>query len=216
MPDASAVEAIGVLAPGVRRFGIARGQFSLGDLIVAILEQTGPAHLTISTWTAGIRDARSVEWLLQDGRIKSLRLIVDRSFRFRQPKYADEVERIFGAGAVRETACHAKFALIEGGGLRICVRSSMNLNRNRRFEQFDLDEGDPVYSVFAEFADEVFSVAPEGLSADRKLVDRAFREIMPPGEREQPTDLDAAETDMLVRLAIAEPVEQLVSELFDG
>ena len=47
----SAAEAIAQLErDGTELVGLTRGQFSLSDLIEAILNKTGPASLSISTW----------------------------------------------------------------------------------------------------------------------------------------------------------------------
>ena len=48
----TAFEAIGPLEPGCEIFGFTKGQFSLMDLITAILSQTGPASVDISTCTS--------------------------------------------------------------------------------------------------------------------------------------------------------------------
>ena len=48
----SAQNAVGILEPGIELYGLTMGQFSLIDLILAVLRQTGPAHMTVSTWTA--------------------------------------------------------------------------------------------------------------------------------------------------------------------
>jgi hypothetical protein len=50
---ASAAEAIAQLErDGTELVGLSRGQFSLADLQVAVIDRTGPAALSISTWTA--------------------------------------------------------------------------------------------------------------------------------------------------------------------
>ena len=48
----SARQAIGQLARGMELYILTYGQFSLIDALIAIVEQTGPADVTLSTWTA--------------------------------------------------------------------------------------------------------------------------------------------------------------------
>ena len=47
-PIASAHETIGVLTPGCRVIGVNKCQFSLIDLVMAVIEQIGPSGLTAS------------------------------------------------------------------------------------------------------------------------------------------------------------------------
>lgn len=177
-PDGMADSAIGLIEPGFRIFGMTRGQFSLIDLIRAILRQTGPAHLCVSTWTAGIRDVDNVEFLVTRGDILGLQLIVDRSFTSRQPEYARKVVQVFGEQAIRCTRTHAKFAIIRNDKWDITVRSSMNLNRNPRFEQFDIDD-DPALADFLQaHVDEMCELMPAGLYHKTNVVDSAFGRAM--------------------------------------
>jgi len=160
---ASAVEALGPLEPGCRVIGVTKGQFSLLDLIRAVLDQTGPADLTVSTWTVGVRDADNAEFLATMGAIRSLRFLVDRSFVRRQPEYARRLVESFGVKAIRATNTHAKFAMIAAGDWRIVIRSSMNLNRNPRFEQFDLDDDPAIFDFFERHVSEMEELMPPGL-----------------------------------------------------
>jgi hypothetical protein len=54
---ASAGDIIGPIAPGNDICGVTNGQFSLVDIIEHLLSQTGPADVSIATWTMGIYDA---------------------------------------------------------------------------------------------------------------------------------------------------------------
>ena len=46
----TASQAIGIIEKNTDTFCLTYGQFSLIDALLAILDQTGPAHVTISTW----------------------------------------------------------------------------------------------------------------------------------------------------------------------
>lgn len=159
---------------GCRVFGFTKGQFSLLDLVKAVGLKTGPVHLTISTWTAGSRDTENVGMLRDQGLFLSLRLLVDRSFATRQAQYCETVRRVFGDEAIRCTRTHAKFALLRNDTWNVVIRSSMNLNRNPRFEQFDIDD-DPVLADFLQaHCDEMSETMPAGLAQPTRVVDAAF------------------------------------------
>lgn len=148
--------------------GLTYGQFSLLDLIDAALEITGPADVTISTWSAGFYDVEAAERFRDSGRIRSIRFIMDSSAKRGQATVGD-VGEIFGRETVRATRSHAKFALIVNAEWSVLITSSMNLNLNPRCEQFEMTDDPERAAVFAAFADAVFAELPEGDTEDRKL-----------------------------------------------
>lgn len=162
------------LTPGGRLIGLTKGQFSMIDLIKALLTVTGPAHMTLSTWTAGVRDTENVGFLVERGDLLSLRLLIDRSFPTRQPKYVAGVLRVFGEDAIRVSNTHAKFCILRNERWAVCVRSSMNLNRNRRFENFDIDDNAEICDHFEALVDELGEKMPPGLTPPHAEVERVF------------------------------------------
>jgi hypothetical protein len=173
-PFANARDAIGALSPGVRVVGLTKGQFSMLDMLSAVLEQTGPADVTVSTWTQGKAEMEGVAGLLRTHQITRFRLLVDRSFATRHPGYVKRIHAIAGPASVRQTKTHAKFALISGGDYRITIRTSMNFNHNPRLEQFDLDDDPVIYDFFAAAVEEVFAVVPAGLDVASSKVEAGF------------------------------------------
>lgn len=155
---------------GKRVIGLTGGQFSLIDLLEALLEVTGPADVVVATWTAGVRDAALASELNRTGKIRSMRLVVDRSFSGRQPQYVARVEEMFGREAIRVTQTHAKFLVIQNDEWNVLVQTSMNLNRNSRVESFAIDEDQALCSWW-------MSAAVEPLWAD-------LSPGMRPGEKE--------------------------------
>lgn len=183
-PTATALDAIGRLEPGDRLVGMTKGQFSLLDLIRAVLRSTGPAHLTVSTWTTGIRDAENARLLVSRGDLLSLRLLTDRSFPSRQPKYCAAIIRTFGADSIWCTRTHAKFALIRNDQWNVVIRSSMNLNRNPRFEQFDLDDDAEMADWFEAHVSEIAETMKPGLDFTTHEADVAFERALGGGVSE--------------------------------
>lgn len=76
----SAADAVGEIGPGCEIFGLSKGDYSLIDLIEHALGATGPADVVISTWTAAGSDIEFARGLMTDGRVLSLRFVVDYTF----------------------------------------------------------------------------------------------------------------------------------------
>jgi hypothetical protein len=177
-PVGDAQRAIGKLSPGVAVTGITKGQFSLLELVRAILDQTGPAHVVISTWTFGIRDAEMAAWLVRPGGpMLSLRFLVDRHFESREPKYCARIRQLFGPDSIVLSVVHAKFATIKNDQWQIAVRSSMNLNRNPRWEQFDINDCPRRVAFFDGVVAELQSIQGTGFDSDPVKVDIGFQRV---------------------------------------
>ena len=156
----SAGEHVGPITHGINLVGLFKGQWSLADLIVHALDATGPAHLTISTWTAGGADLEHFYRLLTSEQILSLRWLVDFSFPSRQPGYCLRLVDLFGTDAVRVTANHAKFTIIRNDEWDLIITTTANLNKNARLEHFYIHDDKAIADWFAVLADELFAEAP--------------------------------------------------------
>jgi hypothetical protein len=138
--DQSAITSIGKLEPGFNIFCLNKGQFSIINVIEAMLLQTGTADVIISTWTAADAEISKAFSFLQNERINNLHWIVDRSFPTRQKKYYDTLVSKFGLDSVSMTNSHAKFILISNNDWKIVIRTSMNLNENKRLEFWEASD----------------------------------------------------------------------------
>ncbi|MGH8545430.1 MAG: hypothetical protein ACREX3_17750 [Gammaproteobacteria bacterium] len=157
---AAAQSVIGSLAAGDEVTGLTYGQFSLIDIIEHVLTQTGPAHVTVATWTMGIYDENRAAGFCADGRIQSIRWLVDPSFFSRRPELAGRLIEAFGPDNFRPLNIHAKWTTIRGERLAVCIRSSMNLNPNNRIESFDISCCDELTGYFERVVDAVFAEIP--------------------------------------------------------
>lgn len=153
---ATVAEALGEITPGCEIFGLSKGQFSLVDIITHCLCYTGPADVVISTWTAANADLGFANELLTVGQIRTLRFIVDFSFPTRQPEYCAALRERFGDDALRVTKTHAKFVVICNAGWNIVIRSSMNLNENKRLESFEVSDHAGMAEFCLEVVDHIF------------------------------------------------------------
>lgn len=154
---ASAAEAVGPIDHGIEVFGLSKGQFSLIELVDHLLDATGPADLTISTWTAAGADLAHTQAFLADGRVRTCRWLVDFSFPSRQPAYCQQLRDRFGDDNIRATANHAKFVLIRNDAWSISLRTSMNLNRNQRLESYEISDDPALADWFDEIVAEAFA-----------------------------------------------------------
>ncbi|MBP8176277.1 MAG: hypothetical protein KAX77_00810 [Xanthomonadales bacterium] len=137
----TAADCIGTLEPGAALFAITRGQFSMIDAALACLDQTGPADVSIWTWTVAEYEIECMQRLRTDGRIRSATLVIDHGARNKNAGLIRQWKSTFGADSVRYVVNHSKIVTISNDRFRLLLRGSMNLNFNPRFEQFDLTEG---------------------------------------------------------------------------
>lgn len=189
LPYQYASESISGLEKGGRIIGLTKGQFSLVDLIVACLDIIGPSDVILSTWAAGLRDAKVMKGLLSSGKINSFLMLCDRSFSSRHEKYARSIQDIFGKECIRTTNTHAKFVLLKSSGWDITIKTSMNLNHNPRFETFDIDDSQDIYNFFKGHVDEMFLEMPEGFTETRRIVSPVFNKSL----KDQSTSIDNSE-----------------------
>ena len=167
--------AVGELAHGCEIYGLCRGQYSLIDLVEHVLSFTGPAELVVSTWTAAGADVEYALRLRDDGRVRSVLWLVDSSFPVRQPGYCAAMRERFGDECIRVTKNHAKFVLIGNGEWHVVLRTSMNLNENKRLESWEVSDDAELYGYLSEVVAELFAAPTplDGQEADTAAY-RAF------------------------------------------
>lgn len=136
-------------------FAITRGQFSMIDAVLHVLDQVGPAKLSVWTWAIAEYEVESLERLMADKRLTSARLIIDYSAKVRNAHIITKWKSLFGASSVLYVMNHAKLATVESEDKRVLLRGSMNLNFNPRFEQLDITEGGPDFDLVREIEAEL-------------------------------------------------------------
>ena len=157
----SAARCIGGISKGCDIFGLTKGDFSMIDILRHIAKQIGPCHIDIGTWTAAAADIKQAENMLNDKNILGMRWLVDRSFPARQGKYYASLLQKFGNDSVRLARFHAKFILLENEEFSVAVRTSMNLNENKRIEFYEISEGSPISDYLREIVDYHFALPSE-------------------------------------------------------
>jgi hypothetical protein len=169
--------AISCLKKDCRILGLTRGDFSLIDLIHSILKKIGKSKVICCTWSAGIKDANQVKWLLESNLIEAFTLVTDHSYVTRQKKYALAIEDLFGLENIRTSEIHAKFVLIQNESWNICIRTSMNLNANKTCETFELDDDLEIFNFYRNFIEETFKNTPEGFEQKSWVVNQALNKF---------------------------------------
>ena len=87
------------------------------------------------------------------------------------------MQRLFGDDAIRCTNTHAKIALITNDVWNVAIRSSMNLNKNPRFENFDIDDNEEIAGLFHRHFDEMQEQQRPGFVSARSEIDAVFRKV---------------------------------------
>lgn len=151
------------------------GSMSMVDFLRCLLDATGPSHVAIATWTMGMYDLEDCERFVSDRRILGMRMLVDPSMFGRRPELSSRLVRGFGVESFRAVNIHAKFCVLSGGRFPVVVRSSMNLNPNRRIEFADVTACPDLADFFLRFVDLVFDAIQVGnRSQSESLFDRLF------------------------------------------
>lgn len=154
---------------GMDMFALTFGQFSLIDLIDAVTEKTGPAHVVICTWSAGFYDVDAARAWRDSGRLQSVRFIMDSSDK-RNQAGPGEVSAIFGPDSVRTTRTHSKYATITTptpDPWHVVITTSMNLNLNPRCEHFTLSDDPGRYELLDSITRALWEELPPGSTGDR-------------------------------------------------
>lgn len=181
---ADAALTIGTLDPGVRVTGVTAGQFSAIDALEHMVDCLGPAVVRVSTWTTGLYDAQRAADIRVSGRITDIRMLLDRGTFEKSPQFAGPLIKALGPGAFRCLSVHAKVIIVTGERGSAVFRSSMNLNKNLRTEQFDLDVDDEVARFYEGWFDALWDES--GRSHDNRTIIRNVYDRYRRGAAEEP------------------------------
>lgn len=163
----AAANAIAGLDHETEIFGFTKGQFSLLDLIGAVLPITGPVHFSISTWTAATFEIRSLGAMALRGDITGTRWLVDFSMARREPAITAQLRDAFGRDNIRVAQVHAKFCLFQNAAWRLVLRTSMNLNMNPRYEDFQIAHDPDLAGFLNTILDEIFAAQTKHMADAR-------------------------------------------------
>jgi hypothetical protein len=173
---ADAARCIGPLYQGVHVTGLTAGQFSSIDALEHMAQQLGPCFAWVSTWTTGIYDVERARGLADNGSLLGFRFLLDRGTFEKSPQFAGPLIAALGESSFRCMSVHAKVTVLVDAGLRplAVMRSSMNLNKNLRTEQFDISVGGKVAEFYADWFETLWDES--GVGVDNVKIMKAIFE----------------------------------------
>ena len=164
--------------PWMEIYWLTKWQFSIINIIEEILKQTWTADVLISTWTAADAEIKKAEDFLQNNLINKLNFIVDRSFQTRQPKYYNLLQERFW-NCIYTTNSHAKFVLISNNDWKITVRTSMNLNENKRLESFEVSDCPILFEYLSQVSCDIMKVEYSHFNFQQLWEDEKYKKYQP-------------------------------------
>ena len=152
---------IGQIEQGMELFVLNKGQADVAEILEHIAWQTGPASLTISTWTAAGADISRMKELCDGKLFTNIRWLLDRSFPNRQPEFFQHIRKLF-PNQIRLTAVHSKFAIIRNERWNIALRGSANLNSAKRLEHIEISDDAALADAIEAYVDSIFETDSPG------------------------------------------------------
>ena len=122
--------------------------------------------------TAANADILQAERMLTSKMVKSWRMLVDRSFMTRQPKYCTLAREVFGDDSIRVWNCHSKFCIIEGEKMSLIYLTSANLNLNRRIESYSIFADDQIVAEYLNLVNSLYELQKTGEGFSNPKVNR--------------------------------------------
>jgi len=136
-------------------------EWSTHDLIVYMLDQIGPAHLTAATWSVAEHAAHKLIGLLESRQLLSVSMLVDWRVQVRTPGFLPIARSKFSR--IHVSSCHAKCFVLHNDAWHLSCVGSANFTNNPRIEAGHISTS----SETAEFhrrwiMDEITKAAPFG------------------------------------------------------
>lgn len=123
---------IGNIQPGETIHFATGAEWSMIDLLIYLLEQTGPADVLISTFEISEFPARLLHQLIEMKMITKLECLLDYRSKERKAGVFQLMQNI--SVKLKSVPCHAKVTVITNGDWQVCVIGSANYTRNIRIE----------------------------------------------------------------------------------
>jgi hypothetical protein len=116
---------------------VSAGLWAMHELLFHLLRMSGPARVTLATWSMNETAVRQLVGGLDEGLITELHALLDVRVRVRTPEVLAFLR--CQAARVRVTANHAKVLVIENEHWQVAVVSSANMTNNPRYEATVID-----------------------------------------------------------------------------
>ena len=107
-------------------------EWSTHDLILYMIDQIGPAHLTACTWSVAEHAAHKLIGMLEARDLLSINMLVDWRVQVRTPAFMPLAKTRFSKIAV--SSCHAKAFVLHNDEWSMSCVTSANFTNNPRIE----------------------------------------------------------------------------------
>lgn len=136
---------LGILKNGVTKHFYSDGAFNLIQLVTYILQQTGPAHVLLTSYSIAEESVQVLHRKVEKGEILDIRFIIDNRVKSMSPKPFDFLARSF-PGCYRCRAIHAKVALVYNDEWKVTVIGSQNATKNPKLERGIIHTDETVFN----------------------------------------------------------------------
>ena len=158
-PETSLRKQIGILEHNVCINFWSYGSFSLHELMFYILQQTGPAHINMCTWSISQDAIEKIIRKYQKGEILSIRFLLDPRVKVCKAKPLQMLSATFSHKILR---VHAKVVTIENEVWKISVVSSQNATTNPKLERGVIFISDEIFNFDKTVFEHEFNTARTG------------------------------------------------------
>ena len=142
------------IEPGIMHNIITQKTINAFSILLAIINKYGHIdELTILTYRMSYQALKTIELLIDDGKIKKTNITVNNNFRTLLREKAREMLRIAEAGELKFCVApsHAKISLIKAGKSRITIQGSGNYSTNPKIEQYTIMDDDILYKFYYDY-----------------------------------------------------------------
>lgn len=146
---------LGELCQGMDKHFFSDGAFNLIQLLLYVLQQTGPAHVFISTYSIAEDSIATLQRYCDNGRILSIRFLIDNRVRTISPKPFARLVATFPE-QYRCLALHAKVVLVWNDEWHISIVGSQNATHNPKLERGIIHTAEQIWNFDKSILDEEF------------------------------------------------------------
>jgi hypothetical protein len=125
-------DVLAMVQPGCCIHWVSDGEWSVHDLLLGILQQTGPADVFLSSYAFSEYPARLIADLKSRKIIRSLFCLIDSRIDKRSASALNLVRNC--ADKLKLVNTHAKVTVIENSDFIYCIIGSANYTTNKRYE----------------------------------------------------------------------------------
>lgn len=120
------------LKPNCTVHFVCPGQWAMHELLMHLLELSGPARVYFTTWSLKEYPVRLLIDAMERGKILELHAVLDARVKVRNPEVFHLANQQFSR--IRLYDCHAKVVVIENECWSIAIVGSSNMTNNPRIE----------------------------------------------------------------------------------